>query len=104
MLVFNSCGCHSFTTFLRRCGSAKLHTMLGSQMSRRWKALEPGARHKLMLHLLRLAAAIVAFYAVIAIVEHSWWRPAVLIVIVVILTRAVDRARTLLRARSKRSH
>jgi hypothetical protein len=65
----------------------------------RWKALEPSARRRLILHLVRLLAVLVVIYAVAALVFQSWWWPPVVIVVSTLLTGLVRRLSPPQRAR-----
>jgi hypothetical protein len=56
---------------------------------KRWGALEPVARRRLILHLTRLLAIIIVLYAVSALFDHSWWRPAVVMAAVAAATKVV---------------
>jgi hypothetical protein len=42
-----------------------------------------------MLHLTRLLAIIIVLYAVSALFDHSWWRPAVVMAAVAAATKVV---------------
>jgi hypothetical protein len=51
--------------------------------------------------LLKLAVSIAVVYAVVAIFEGSWWRPAVSVAIVVAVTALFNRMRSQHRARPR---
>ena len=57
----------------------------------RWRALEPSARRKLTGFLAKQLVICAALYAVAALLDHSWWRPAVAIVAIGVATDLVRR-------------
>jgi hypothetical protein len=43
----------------------------------RWKALEPSARRRLLIHISKALGMFAAAYVIAALIFQSWWWPAV---------------------------
>jgi fatty acid desaturase len=71
------------------------------QWRARWGQLRPELRRRLLRQLIVTFAVSVALYAVLALLDHSWWTPAIVIVIgsvaqrMVIYVRARRQRKTL---------
>jgi hypothetical protein len=59
----------------------------------RWKALEPSARRRLLAHIAKLLAMLVAGYVIAALAFQSWWWPAVVIALSMLTSSLGQRFR-----------
>jgi hypothetical protein len=66
----------------------------------RWRVLDPPARRALIWFLAKQLAICAALYAVVALLDHSWWRPAITLAAIAAVTNLVRWGRSSLRRHS----